>query len=131
MKSQGRELIPLIMLFIVFNNLFFFGKTFLAKYQLDHLVLMIANSLFFIVSIIVYMMQKKAMRNSNPNVFVRSVMGGTMIKMGVCVVAVFIYALAFKSSFSKMSVFAAMILYLIYLFVEVKLATKLNKQKNA
>jgi hypothetical protein len=131
MKSQGKELIPLILLFVLFNNFFLFGKHWLAKYSLDYLVLIIANSLFFVVSVIVYMMQKKAMRNSNPNVFVRSVMGGTMIKMGVCIVAILIYALAFKSSFSKMSVFAAMFLYLIYLFVEVRLATKLNKPKNA
>jgi hypothetical protein len=75
-------------------------------------------------------MQKRASRNTNPNVFVRSVMGGTMIKMAVCIVAIAIYAFAFKSSFSKMSVFASMFLYLIYLAVEVSLATKLNKPKN-
>jgi hypothetical protein len=131
MKNQFRELIPLIILFIIFNNFFLFGKNWLANYQLDYLVLIIANSIFFIISVLVYLMQKKALRHSNPNVFVRSVLGGTLIKMAVCIIAVVVYALAFRSSFSKMSVFAAMFLYLIYLFVEVKLASKLNKQKNA
>ena len=132
MKNQGRELLPLILLFILFNNFFLFGKTWLAKHGLDSLVLIIANSLFFIVSILVYKMQKKAMTNSNPNVFVRSVMGGTMIKMAVCIVAVAVYAFAFKSTFDKkMTVFASMFLYLIYLFVEVRLASKLNKKRNA
>lgn len=131
MKNHGRELIPLILLFIIFNNIFLFGKNWLAKYGLDHLVLIIANSLFFIVSILIYRMQKKAVRNANPNVFVRTVMGGTFIKMAVFIIAVCVYAFSFKSIFNRMTVFAAMILYLLYLVVEIKMATKLNKNKNA
>jgi hypothetical protein len=130
MKKQGRELIPLILLFIIFNNFFLFGKNWLAGHSLDYLVLIIANSLFFIVSLLVYQMQKRAAKNANPNVFVRAVLGGTMIKMAVCLVAVAVYALAFKKVFSKMSVFAAVFLYFFYLAVEVRMATKLNKKKN-
>ena len=131
MKNQGKELLPLILLFILFNNFFLLGKDWLAKHSIDYLVLIIANSLFFVVSILIYRMQKRAIKNTNPNVFVRAVMGGTMIKMAVCVIAIGIYAFAFKSIFSKWSVFAAMFLYLIYLFVESRMATKLNKKRNA
>lgn len=131
MKNQGREMLPLILLFIIFNNVFLFGKSLLAAYSLDHLVLIIANSLFFIVSILIYRMQKKATKNANPHVFVRTVMGGTFIKMAVFIIAVCVYAFAFKSIFNKMTVFAAMVLYLIYLVVEIKMATNLNKKKNA
>lgn len=119
------------MLFIIFNNFFLFGKNWLSKYGLDYLVLIIANSLFFVVSILVFRMQKMAVKNTNPNVFVRAVMGGTMIKMAVCVIAVGVYAFAFKSIFNKMTVFAALFLYLIYLVVEVRMATQLNKKKDA
>ncbi len=131
MKNQGKELVPLILLFIIFNNFFLFGKSWLAKHGIDYLVLIIANSIFFVVSLLIYQMQKRAVKNSNPNVFVRAVMGGTMIKMVVCLIAVAIYALAFKNVFSKMSVFAAMFLYFFYMFVEVRMATKLNKKKDA
>lgn len=131
MKNKGRELIPLILLFIIFNNFFLFGKNWLSKYGLDYLVLIIANSLFFVVSILVFRMQKMAVKNTNPNVFVRAVMGGTMIKMAVCVIAVGVYAFAFKNIFNKMTVFGALFLYLIYLVVEVRMATKLNKKKDA
>ncbi len=131
MKNQAREILPLIMLFIIFNNVFLFGKNWLAKYGLDHLVLIIANSLFFIVSILVYRIQKRSAKNNNPHVFVRTVMGGTFVKMAVFIIAVSIYAFAFKSIFNKMTVFAAMVLYLIYLVVEIKMATNLNKKKNA
>lgn len=131
MKNRFLELLPFILLFISFTNIFLLGKNWLAKYGLDHLVLIIANSLFFIISILAYFMQKRALKNSNPNVYIRSVMAGMMIKMAICIIAVIVYVLAFRNSFSKMSVFAAMFLYLLYLAVEVKLATKLNKQKNA
>jgi uncharacterized membrane protein YbjE (DUF340 family) len=131
MKNQRKELVPLILLFIIFNNFFLFGKGWLAKHGLDYLVLIIANSIFFVASLLVYQMQKRAVKNPNPNVFVRAVMGGTMIKMVICLIAVAIYALAFKNIFSKMSVFAAMGLYFFYLVIEVRMATNLNKKKNA
>ncbi len=130
MKSGSKELIPFILLFIIFNNFFLFDNNWLAKYGIDHLVLIIANSLFFVLNILTYWMLKKALQNSNPNVYVRTVMGSMMIKMVICVVAVLIYVVMMKNHFNKMSVFAAMFLYLIYLAVEVRMANKLNKQKN-
>ena len=130
MRSGTKEILPFVLIFIVFNNFFLFSKDLLAKWHLDNLVLIIANSLFFLINIVVYALQKKASKNTNPNVFIRSVMAGMMIKMAICIVAVMIYSLAFKSSFSKYSVFAAMVLYFIYLAVEVRAATKLNKQRN-
>lgn len=129
MKSRARDLMPFIVIFILFNNFFLFGKNWLANYGLDHLVLIIANSLFFLISIMAYWMQRKALKNSNPNVYVRSVMGGMMLKMAICVIAIAIYVIASKDGFSKMSVFAAMFLYLLYLGIEVKLATQLNRKK--
>jgi hypothetical protein len=131
MRSGTKALLPFILIFILFNNFFLFGKDFLGKRGLDNLVLIIANSLFFVIHVLAYAMQKKALKNVNPNVFIRSVMAGMMIKMAICIAAVMIYALTFRDSFSKYSVFAAMFLYFIYLAVEVRAATKLNKQKNA
>jgi len=131
MRSEIKDLLPFIILFILFNNFFLFGKNILAKWGVDNLVLIIANSVFFIINIVAYAMQKKALKNANPNVFIRSVMAGMMIKMAICIIAIMIYALAFKNSFSKYTIFAAMFLYFIYLAVEVRAATKLNKQRNA
>lgn len=130
MKKQAKELLPLIVIFILFNNFFLLGKGLLAKYDINHLVLIIANSIFFIVSILLFRVQKWALKSSNPNVFVRSVMGGILLKMAICIIAVLVYVLAFKDSFSKMSVFAGLVLYFFYLFAEVKMATKMNSRKD-
>ena len=58
-------------------------------------------------------------------------MGGMIIKMFVVIATVIIYRLAAGDQVSKVSVFACMFLYLVYLGVEVAVITKLNKQKNA
>ncbi len=131
MNAQKKIIVPLIALFIVFSGSLIAIKPLLGKWGIDYNVLVIANILFFLISLLAFFMQKKALNNPNPNVFVRSVMGGMLIKMFVCIAAVIIYRLAAGNQVSKISVFAAMFLYLIYLGVEVAIITKLNKQKNA
>lgn len=130
MKAKRSILLPLLLVFIICTGFFLSGKTLFAKWGVDNAVLIIANSLFLILSLITFFIQQKALQNSNPNVFVRSVMAGMMIKMFVCIIAIFIYWLVMKDKFSKATVFVAMIVYLIYLAAEVGMVTKLNRKKN-
>ena len=130
MNSQKRIISPLIVLFVVLSGFLVSSKALLSRWGINNEVLIIANILFFVVSLLVFFMQRKALYHSNPNVFVRSVMAGMLIKMGVCVFAVILYRLLAGKDVSKISVFAAMFVYLLYLGVEVAVITKLNKQKN-
>lgn len=130
MKPVKKIILPLIILFLSFNSFFLIGKSLLGKWGMQFEFLIIANLIFFIISVIAFLMQKKALQNTNPNVFIRSVMGGMLIKMAICIVAVAVYAIAFKDNFSSNSILAAMFLYLVYLGVEVAVATKLSRQKN-
>jgi len=131
MKAKRNLLLPLLLVFIVCNGFFISAKVLLAKWGIDNGVLIIANSLFLLLALITFFVQQKALQNKNPNVFVRSVMAGMMIKMFTCIIAIFVYWFVMKDKFSKASVVAAMLVYLIYLVVEVKMITKLNRQKNA
>ena len=131
MKAKRNLLLPLLLVFIICNGFFISAKTLLAKWGIDNGVLIIANSLFLLLALITFFVQQKALQNKNPNVFVRSVMAGMMIKMFSCIIAIFVYWFLMKDKFSKASVGAAMLVYLIYLVVEVKMITKLNRQKNA
>jgi len=131
MKVQRKFLLPLALIFIICNVFFIAFKAVLTKWGLDDAVLIIANSLFLIINLITLFIQQKALLNTNPNVFIRSVMAGMMIKMFVCIIAIIFYWFIMGSAFSQASVFAGMLLYLIYLAVEVSLVNKLNKQKNA
>jgi len=131
MKAKRNLLLPLLLVFIICNGFFISAKTLLAKWGIDNGVLIIANSLFLLLALITFFVQQKALQNKNPNVFVRSVMAGMMIKMFSCIIAIFVYWFVMKDKFSKASVVAAMLVYLIYLVVEVRMITKLNRQKNA
>ncbi|HMO60543.1 MAG TPA: hypothetical protein PKC39_04035 [Ferruginibacter sp.] len=130
MTNRFRLIRPIIIVFLLVNILLMQVKTPLAKLDINYAVLLWANLLFFLVNIAVFMFQKKAAAHNNPNVFVRSVMGGMMLKMFVCVIAVMLYALVWKAYFTKITVFAAMLLYLIYLAAEVAAAYKMNKEHN-
>jgi hypothetical protein len=89
------------------------------------------NCLFFVISLFVFRMQYVAMYNSNPNVFIRSVMGGMIIKVFACVIAVVAYYFISKGAFNKPAVYASMVIYIVYLVVEVRTIMNLNKTKNA
>jgi hypothetical protein len=126
-----RVLLPLFVVFIFFSVLILLTKLFFANTGVDLLVLMAANCLFFLVSLIAFRIQQRAMVNTNPNAFVRSVMGGVMLKMFVCIAAVMLYVLLSGKNFNKPAVFISMVIYLVYLGVEVAVLMKLNKTKNA
>ena len=130
MNSEKKLIVPLVAIFVVFSGALTASKNLFAKWGIDTDILIIANVVFFLISLVAFFMQKKALTNSNPNVFVRSVMGGMMIKMFVVIAAVIVYRLVAGTSFSKVSVFASMFLYLLYLGVEVAVVTKLNRKKN-
>jgi hypothetical protein len=76
-------------------------------------------------------MQKKAMQNANPNVFVRSVMAGTMIKMLIIAGAFIVYVLVAGKAINKPALYISIFLYFLYLAIEVTILMKMNKQKNA
>ena len=76
-------------------------------------------------------MQYQAMYNNNPNVFIRSVMGGMLIKVFACIIAMVSYYFISGPAFNKPAVYASMVIYIIYLVVEVRAIMKLNKIKNA
>ena len=90
-----------------------------------------ANLLFLLTAVLVFFMQKKALANSNPNVFIRSIMTGMLIKMFSTVTAVFAYVIFAGNGFNKKAVFISLFLYLIYLAAEVIAISGENKKRNA
>ncbi|HWB28356.1 MAG TPA: hypothetical protein VG738_22945 [Chitinophagaceae bacterium] len=98
--------------------------------KINHYVVIGANTLLLILAAISMMLQAKAAENPNPNVFVRSIMGGTFLKLMVIIVALVIYLYAAGPNRSIYAVFAGMGLYMVYTFVEVKGLLQLNSQKH-
>jgi hypothetical protein len=130
MYPQKKVIFPLLLVYVIANLVFYAVRVILTKWGIDFTVLLFANSIFFLLSLLTFFMQRRALQNSNPNVFIRSVMGGMLIKMFFIISAVIVYRLIAGNSVSKVSVFSSMFLYLLYLGVEVSIITKLNRQKN-
>jgi hypothetical protein len=130
MSPQIKIISPLFLVFTLTILVLYAIRGSLAQWGIDFTILNIANCIFFLLSVLTFIMQRKALENSNPNVFVRSVMGGMLIKMFVTISVVIVYRLIAGNSVSKVSVFSAMFIYLLYLGVEVAVITKLNRQKN-
>ena len=131
MQNKRKQILPLIFLFIFLNTFFLLMPAFLKKYGIDRDVLIIANALLFLTNFIAFFLQQRALQNSNPNVFVRSMMASMLIKMVVLLGAFLAYVVLFGKTVNKPAIYISIFLYLLYLAVEVALVMKLNKQKNA
>jgi hypothetical protein len=130
MSKQRRFILPMVMVFIATNTfLLLFGQR-LATWGVDRYMLLGANCLFFLVSLIAFLLQRSALSNTNPNVFIRSVMGSMFIKMMLVLVVFVLYIMIVRKGINKPAVFAAMFLYLVYLAAEVAGVMKLNREKN-
>lgn len=123
----------LFSVFIITGVILFFLKEYVRRnnINIDVEVLQGANAILYILSLVTINLQINGMKNSNPNVFIRTVMGSMMIKMFIVLALVFVYATLSGDHFNKRSIFISLFFYLIYLAVEVYTLMKLNKKTNA
>jgi hypothetical protein len=127
MKFSGKILMPVFLIFIVLTLFILSANALWVKFNVDKNVLHAANILFLITSLLVFVMQKKALTNTNPNVFVRSIIAGMMIKMFSTAIAVLAYVLIVGKGYNTGAVFISLFMYLIYLAAEVIAISKVNK----
>ena len=131
MSPTASFLLPLLSLFAILTIAIFSLKNIFLQYGVDGNVLLAANVIFLLINILVFIYQKQALVNPNPNVFIRSVIAGMMVKMFVCAIAVLAYVVLVGKDYNKKAVFISMFFYLIYLAVEVAILMRLNNNRNA
>jgi hypothetical protein len=129
MSPNRKAVMPLILVFFFLNIFFITSSGFLQKHNIDNNVLIIANAVLFSSNIVTLIMLMRALKNSNPNVFVRSMMAGTVIKLLIIAIALVAYVLALKKDINKPAIYISIFLYFLYLAVEVSIVLKFNKQK--
>jgi hypothetical protein len=131
MNFSFKTVLPLLITFLVLTITIFTAAFLFNEKSISYIMIMAFNCLFFLISFFVFRMQYQAMYNNNPSVFIRSVMGGMIIKVFACLIAVVAYYFISGPAFNKPAVYASMVIYIIYLVVEVRTIMKLNKIKNA
>lgn len=131
MTASNRFVYPLLVVFTFLSGVIIGFSKALEKAGVDTTVLLGANGLFFLLNLVIFFIQRRALSHSNPNVFVRTVISGMMIKMFTCAIAVLAYVVLTGPGYNKKAVFISMFIYLIYLAVEVGTIMRLNKRSNA
>ena len=127
-----RPFAPVVILFLILNAFFIAGDGLLHKWRVKNEVLIVGNAILFVITLISYLLAKNALKNTNPNVFVRAIIGGIMIKLFVAIIATFVYTATSKVQVNKPALFTCMGLYLVYTFLEVSVLTKeLKRTPNA
>ncbi len=130
-KALSRFFRPIIIVFIIINAVcLVFSKQLDAK-GVDHIILIYANLILFIITLVTSFILIKSSFNSNPYAFVRGVTLSSFIKLIAIAVSVVIYLHAAGPSGSTYAVAVAMLFYIVYTILEVNGAMKLNKQQNA
>ena len=127
-KKRINGITSLFIFFILVNSFCFLFKNWLNAKNIDHLVVIGANCILFLLSATVYYLHKRAVKNKNPHAFVRSVMAGTFIKLVVVSIAVVVYLKLAQQNKNVYGIVTGVALYFIYTFIEVKSASRLNKQ---
>jgi len=129
---KNRPFLPVVILFVILNAFFISGAGLLHKWKVNNDVLIIGNAILFVITLVSYLLAKNSLKNNNPNVFVRAIIGGIMIKLFVAIIATFVYTATSKVQVNKPALFTCMGLYLVYSFLEVSVLTKeLKRTPNA
>jgi len=119
-----------IIFFILINALCLSCANWLDKKNIDHIVLMYANAILFLLTLIACYIHIRAIKNNNPYAFVRGVTLASLMKLLVIVISVAIYFFSAETK-SVYAVITAMILYIVYTVFEVKGAMRINRNRNA
>jgi len=128
MKSR-KPWLPLVLLYVFLQSIFFLGKHILIRQGIDSFVLIGGNLVLFIATALSFYVSQRSLASTNPNASVRSLYGSFMIKFFICMVAAFAYIMMEKKNVNKPALIICMGLYLVYTFVEVSSLQKLLKQK--
>lgn len=129
LKNKWGVFAPVVLLFIIINALAIGLRTRWTVWNVDQDVLIIGNLFLFLLTTVSFFMAKRGLRNANPHVFTRSVIGSIMVKMFLAVIVAFIYISIYKKQLNKPALFTCMGLYLVYTFMEVSSLTRLLRTK--
>jgi hypothetical protein len=118
-----KKIIPILSLFALINTmcLFFMENVLYFNYYF----IVVVNTILFFMAIYGYVRFLKMDKN-NPNAMIRSVMLGTLLKLGVFAIAALIYAKTQETKVGIPTLSVCMGIYLLYSWLEIRWATKKN-----
>ena len=129
--KQLNKLFPVSLVFVLVNVIVFSLNGMLTRNSFDTKFILIANALLFALISLSILMQLRTLRSANNHAFIRGVYTSMLIKMTICLIAIFIYIFSVSDKVNKPGLFTAMGLYILYTAVEVSGLMKAARKKNA
>lgn len=131
-KQNLRSLRPVLLLFLIVNVLCLAGKSWLAKKGVSQEVLLGGNGLLMLVSILAYLLMRKALVSGSAQAFVRAIYGSFMLRFFLVAIAAFVYIMVVREKVNKPALIACAGLYILYTVIETRSLMKmLRKNKHA
>ncbi len=122
---------PILLVFIVANALLIVFRKQLISKGVDADVCILGNLLMCAVTILSIYMINKNLKSDNPHAFVRGVNSSVLMKLMICAGVAFAYIIVVGSNkVNAPALFIFMGFYILYTFLEVRILTALNKEKN-
>lgn len=129
MSGRSRQFMSLVIVFIIISLVAFLLRTPLAGIKTDYRVILGANLLLFVLSLVSLVLHIRALSKPNPQVFIRSVMLANVLKLLGLAAAAFIYISVAGKATSTNAVFAGLFLYIVYTWVEKRATIRLSKSR--
>jgi uncharacterized membrane protein len=126
--SFGKKMLPLFFLFVIVNSIVLWYQKDLDARKIDAMVVFASNCLLFILSVLSLAMHTRTVDKKNPNAAIRGILAATLLKLMVLGAAALAYLFFAGTSRSVYAVFVGMFLYIIYTFLEVRIASKPNQK---
>lgn len=130
MTGRNKLFAGLLIVFVVVCLFTVLLKAQLLNFKIDYKVVLTANALLFLLSIISLLLHVSALNKPNPQAFIRSIMLANIIKILTLAAAAFIYISVAGKTTSTNAVFVGLFLYIIYTWVEKRATVQLSKSRN-
>ncbi len=119
---------PLLLLAIMVTSLMIVFRERLSLWKIDTDVLIGGNLVLFIATLVSFYFFYKSLAKRSL-AFLNMVYMGLFVKLGLCLLASFIYIYIAGKAANKPAIMALMGLYLLYTFVELMIITKLGRKE--
>ena len=125
---QTKNASVFIVLLLAVTAVLFLFRSWLVAHQLDVSVVLGANFLLFLVTLIGAGLTTKSFSNPNLQASIRAVMLSFMIKFFVLALAAFVYIYVKRKAVNLPALYGAAFLYVLYAGVEVRLLLRALKK---
>lgn len=114
-------------IFILLTILFFVLRKMDPSYRFN--ILETGNVIMALLSLAAYLLVDRKIEGS-PHAFIRGVYSASFLKLMVCMIAILVYVLLFRSTIHKPTVFVLFGIYAVYTITETWLLTRIAREKD-